>query len=90
MRILVLSLLFALMSPAQDAVTKMYDHQVELVEHDVLSLAEAMPADKYDFRPTQGAMADVRTFGEQVRHLATMIFMTARDRARGTISLWAG
>jgi hypothetical protein len=55
----------------------MYDHQVELVEHDVLSLAEAMPADKYSFRPNQGAMTDVRTFGEQVRHLATMIFITA-------------
>ncbi len=56
-----------------DAVTKMYDHQVELVEHDVLPLVEAVPADKYDSRP----FADVRTFGEQVRHMATMIFMTA-------------
>jgi hypothetical protein len=42
-----------------------------------VGLAEAMPADKYDFRPAVGAFESVRTFGEQVRHAATMIYMTA-------------
>jgi uncharacterized damage-inducible protein DinB len=60
-----------------DPVANMYLHQVKLVEDDVLSLARAMPAEKYDFAPTQGAFTGVRTFGEQVRHLATMIYMTA-------------
>ena len=55
----------------------MYDEQVTLVEREVLSLAEAMPADRYDFAPTAGKFAGVRTFGEQARHLATMIFMTS-------------
>jgi uncharacterized damage-inducible protein DinB len=55
----------------------MYLHQVKLVEDDVLSLARAMPAEKYDFAPSQGVFTGVRTFGEQVRHLATMIYMTA-------------
>jgi hypothetical protein len=50
---------------------------VKLVEDDVLSLARAMPAEKYDFAPSEGAFTGVRTFGEQVRHLATMIYMTA-------------
>jgi hypothetical protein len=36
-----------------------------------------MPAARYDFRPTEGAVADVRTFGEQVKHAATMMYMTA-------------
>lgn len=74
--------LSAMSMPAADRVTDAYQHEVDLVEHDVLSLAEAMPADKYDFTPAafapgQGAFTGVRTFGEQVRHLATMIYMTA-------------
>src|SRR6185503_16207642 len=60
-----------------DPVSEMYLHQVKLVDDDVLTLARAMPADKYDFAPGQGAFTGVRTFGEQVRHLATMIYMTA-------------
>jgi hypothetical protein len=62
---------------AADPVAEMYVHQVELVEDDVLSLARAMPAEKYGFVPTDGAFIGARTFGEQVRHLATMIYMTA-------------
>jgi DinB superfamily len=62
---------------AADAVSKMYEDQVRLVENDVLSLARAMPADKYDFAPANGTFAGVRTFAEQIRHLATMIYMTA-------------
>ncbi len=39
-------------------------------ERDFLSLAEAMPEDKYNFVPTQGQFAGVRSFGEQVKHVA--------------------
>jgi len=70
-------LTFALSTPASNPVADMYLHEVDLVEQNALKLAEAMPADKYDFRPTDGAFAGVRTFGEQVKHIATMIFMTA-------------
>jgi hypothetical protein len=55
----------------------MFQNQLTLVENDVVSLAEAMPADKYDFKPSNGEFTGVRTFGEQVKHLATMIYMTA-------------
>ena len=55
----------------------MYDDLVTLVEEAVLSLAEAMPAERYDFAPTEGAVAGVRTFGEQVTHVAAVIFMTS-------------
>ncbi len=71
-------LLIALSSAfAQDRVRKMYEDQLKLVEDDLLTLARAMPADKYNFAPTGGAFEGVRTFGEQVRHAATMIYMTA-------------
>ena len=55
----------------------MYDDQLSLVEDAVVSLAEAMPAPSYDFSPTLGTFAGVRTFGEQVKHVATMIYMTS-------------
>jgi len=55
----------------------MLGRQLELVEHDVVALAAAMPADTYDFRPADGAFQGVRSFGEQVMHLATMVYMTA-------------
>jgi len=40
------------------------------IEQDFTSLAEAMPEDKWSFKPTQGEFADVRTFAEQVKHVA--------------------
>jgi uncharacterized damage-inducible protein DinB len=40
------------------------------VEHDFTALAQAMPEDKWNFKPTQGEFKDVRTFGEQVKHVA--------------------
>jgi hypothetical protein len=52
-------------------------------EYDVRSAAEAMPEDKWDFRPISGAFknekpeygpAEVRTFGEQVKHVACANF----------------
>jgi putative heme iron utilization protein len=62
---------------AADRVSSMYLKQVDLIEHDLVSLAQAMPAEKYAFRPAGEKFGDVRTFGEQVKHAATMIFMTA-------------
>jgi hypothetical protein len=64
-----------------DRVSAMYTRLLDLVEDDVVGLAEAMPAEAYDFRPghgaVSGAFAGVRSFGEQVKHAATMIYMTA-------------
>ena len=33
-------------------------------------LAEAMPAERYGFKPTNGEFKEARTFGEQVKHVA--------------------
>lgn len=40
------------------------------IEHDFIALAEAMPEDKWNYKPTQGEFKNVRTFGEQVKHVA--------------------
>ncbi|HLW54235.1 MAG TPA: DinB family protein [Candidatus Angelobacter sp.] len=40
------------------------------MEQDFTSLADAMPEDKWSFRPAQGEFKDARSFGEQVKHVA--------------------
>jgi len=42
----------------------------KMMESDFTSLAEAMPEEKWSFKPTQGAFDNARTFGEQVKHVA--------------------
>ena len=42
----------------------------KMVEKDFSDLAEAMPEDKWSFKPSQGAYTDARTFAEQVKHVA--------------------
>jgi uncharacterized damage-inducible protein DinB len=52
-------------SPAQ-VYGKLFSSQAE----EVVAAAEAMPADKYDFVPTSGEFKGVRTFAQQVTHIA--------------------
>jgi len=40
------------------------------MEKEFVDLAEAMPEDKYSFVPAQGEFAKVRSFGDQVKHVA--------------------
>jgi uncharacterized damage-inducible protein DinB len=47
------------------------------IRRNIVSAAEAMPADKYGFAPTDGEFANVRTFSQQVRHLAATNFILA-------------
>jgi DinB superfamily len=56
-------------SPAK-TVPDSINYMWKMVESDFTSLAEAMPEDKWNFKPTQGAFTDGRTFGEQVKHVA--------------------
>jgi uncharacterized damage-inducible protein DinB len=51
------------------------DQLLSMVEHDIIPLAEAMPADKYDFAPTAGNFKGVRTFGGQVKHVIQANYM---------------
>lgn len=45
-----------------------------MIERDFVALADAMPAEKYGFKPTAGEFKEVRTFGEQVKHVACANF----------------
>ena len=63
-------------APAKPAVgTKMepkavYGKLLGMMEEEFVSAAEAMPEDKFNFAPTQGEFTGVRSFGDQVKHVA--------------------
>src|SRR5208283_4987496 len=46
------------------------DRSLSNTEKEVVSAAEAMPEDKFNFAPTQGEFKGVRTFAVQVKHIA--------------------
>jgi hypothetical protein len=62
---------------AADPLADFYNSQLTGAEHDVLGLAGAMPADKYNFAPTSGEFKGDRTFAQQAKHIATIIYKLA-------------
>jgi hypothetical protein len=76
MKILLAFFVTAVLLPAADPVapplSKTFDGEVSMVEREVVSLAEAMPAEKYGFVPTGGEFSKSRTFGQQVAHIAAV------------------
>jgi uncharacterized damage-inducible protein DinB len=57
---------------AAATVTQILDHTVSNLERDFVPAAEAMPEDKFGFAPTNGEFKGVRTFGEQIKHVAAV------------------
>lgn len=74
-------LAFAVTAPAQQkkaaappTIASVMNTQLGIVEHEFVSAAEAMPDDKYSFAPTNGDFKGVRTFAQEVKHVATVNF----------------
>jgi hypothetical protein len=42
------------------------------LEHDLVPAAEAMPEEKFSFAPSNGEFKGVRTFAEQIKHVAAV------------------
>ncbi len=59
---------------AAPGMSKVMDEQLKMVESEFVPLAEAMPAEKYGFTPTGGEFKKVRTFGQQVSHVAAVMY----------------
>lgn len=51
-------------------VSQALDFWITTTENAVVSAADAMPEEKYSFAPTAGEFAGVRTFAQQIKHLA--------------------
>lgn len=60
------------MKDERRTVTEILDHTVLNLEHDFVPAAEAMPEDKYAFAPTNGEFKGVRTFAQQIKHVAAV------------------
>ena len=48
------------------------DRTVLNLEHEFVPAAEAMPEDKFGFAPTSGEFKGVRTFAQQIKHVASV------------------
>jgi uncharacterized damage-inducible protein DinB len=55
---------------AQPSPSQIVDPLLSHFESHIVSAAEAMPADKYNFAPTNGNFQGVRTFAGQIQHIA--------------------
>ena len=53
------------------AVSDITNAEIGIVEREIVPAAEAMPEDKYNYAPTAGEFKGVRTFAQQVKHVAT-------------------
>ena len=67
--VLLASPVFAAADPA-----KVFEASLSSMEHEVAPLVEAMPAEKFNYAPTQGEFKGVRTFGLQAKHIAFVMY----------------
>ena len=58
-------------------VTEILDHTVLNMEYEFIPAAEAMPEDKFGFAPTNGEFKGVRTFAQQIKHVAAVNYELA-------------
>ena len=54
------------------SVTQILDRVISNTEEEFVPAAEAMPEEKFGFAPTNGEFKGVRTFAEQIKHVAAV------------------
>lgn len=59
------------------SIGKELDGGIKSLEREFVSAAEAMPEDKYGYTPTVGEFKGVRSFTQQVKHVAAVNYMIA-------------
>lgn len=83
--ILACSLLLTVVAAAQmpkpkeehHTVAELLDKNLSNMEHEFVPAAEAMPEDKFDFAPSNGEFKGVRTFAQQIKHVAAVNYVLA-------------
>ncbi|HZC22436.1 MAG TPA: DinB family protein [Candidatus Binatia bacterium] len=53
-------------------VTELLQSNIKNMEHEFVGAAEAMPEDKFGFAPTNGQFKGVRTYAQQIKHVAAV------------------
>jgi DinB superfamily len=59
--------------------SQVLDQRLAGVEHLLMTLAEAMPDEKYGFAPSSGAFKDMRSFAGQIKHTAFVNYVLFSD-----------
>ena len=59
----------------QRTVGQVLDRGISNIEEEFVSTADAMPEDKYAFAPSNGEFKGVRTFAQQIKHVAAVNYM---------------
>src|SRR5215470_15080590 len=75
---LVLAFCFACLAQAADqkkTTSQVLDGSIKIIESELVPAADAMPEDKYGFAPSSGEFKGVRTFAEQVKHVAAVNYI---------------
>jgi hypothetical protein len=57
------------------SMAQVLDSAAGIMEKEFVPAAEAMPEDKYSFAPTSGEFKGVRTFAQQVKHVAAVNYV---------------
>src|ERR1700681_1930377 len=55
--------------------SQVVDSATQRLERDFIPAAEAMPEDKYSFAPANGEFKGVRTFAEEIKHVAATNYL---------------
>ena len=58
-------------------ITQLLDRSVSNFEHEFVPAADAMPEDKFGFAPTNGEFKGVRTYAQQIKHVAAVNYELA-------------
>jgi hypothetical protein len=61
--------------PPKPTLDRILNNQLRNAEGEFVEAADAMPEDKYGFAPSQGEFKGVRTFAQQVKHVAATNYM---------------
>jgi len=59
----------AIADDGSPAARQIFDKQLSEIESEVMGVVETMPANRFNFVPTDGAFKNVRTFAVQARHV---------------------
>jgi len=72
--LLIASVAWAVAKPKEEhrSVTQILDRVVSNTEEEFVPAAEAMPEDKFGYAPTNGEFKGVRTFAQQIKHVAAV------------------
>ncbi len=60
---------------ADTTLPRLYDSQLSGAEREMVPLVEAMPESAFAFAPKDGAFSNARSFAQQTKHVAAVLYM---------------